>query len=49
MSELQLKVKELETHSEGGPYQELLLAIRRGVDHAQVLLLCVKLGRAQME
>ena len=38
LSELQLKVKELETHSEGGPYQELLLAIRRGVDHAQVLL-----------
>ena len=37
LSELQLKVKELETHSEGGPYQELLLAIRRGVDHAQVL------------
>merc|ERR1719174_10348 len=38
LAELQLKVKELETHSEGGPYQDLLLSIRRGVDHAQSMI-----------
>lgn len=38
LSELLLKVKELETHSEGGPYQDLLISIRKGVERAQSMV-----------